>query len=131
MRLGDLDALKTTLKEKFDDFIPEGVYDEIDNTPTAEPEKVLVANVTFDEDELKDIVQTEVIEKIKSGELVIKDKKPKGEWIKVQEIMFSRHACSLCNHYPLVDEDTGETVLSNFCPNCGADMRGDKNDNDK
>ena len=48
----------------------------IDNAPPVEPEKVLFANVTFDEDKLKEIVQTEVIEKIKSGELVIKDERP-------------------------------------------------------
>ena len=29
-------ALKEALKEKFDDFIPEGVYDEINNAPTVE-----------------------------------------------------------------------------------------------
>lgn len=50
------------------------MFDEIiDNAPPAEPEKVLIANVTFDEDKLKEIVQTEVIDKIKSGEWVRKE----------------------------------------------------------
>ena len=31
------EALKKALKEKFDDFIPEGVYDEIDNAPAVHP----------------------------------------------------------------------------------------------
>ena len=80
MRLGDLDALKETLFIKFGNQLPNGLLDEIDNAPTAEPEKVLVANVTFDEDKLKEIVQTEVIDKIKSGELVIKtEERPQGE----------------------------------------------------
>lgn len=38
------------------------VIDLIDNAPTVEPEKVLVANVTFDEDKLKEIVQDELTE---------------------------------------------------------------------
>lgn len=32
------------------------------------------------------------------------------------------HLCSNCNGYPLFD-DSGEEYLSDFCPNCGADMR--------
>ena len=45
----------------------------IDNAPTVdlEPRLVPMAKVTFDEDKLKDIVQTEVVDKIKSGELVL------------------------------------------------------------
>ena len=59
------------------------MFDEIiDNAPPAEPEKVLIANVTFDEDKLKEIVQTEVIDKIKSGELVLKD-----EWVRKEDII--------------------------------------------
>lgn len=52
----------------------------IDNAPAVEPEKMLIANVNFDENKLKEIVQTEVINKIKSGELVLK-----GEWIPISE----------------------------------------------
>lgn len=39
---GDLisrEALKKALKEKFDNFIPEGVYDEIDNVPIVDISK--------------------------------------------------------------------------------------------
>jgi len=129
----------------------------IDNAPPVEPEKVLFANVTFDEDKLKEIVQTEVIEKIKSGELVIKDERPqvvlfaeniteeekqkliaeikavmdntkfteeperpKGEWHHyTQTLNFNTFYITECPYCGLrVKEET------NFCPNCGADMKG-------
>lgn len=92
----------------------------IEDVPAVEPKKVLVANVTFDEDKLKDIVQTEVIEKIKSGELVIKDERPKGEWTSRETDgtlypFWERYECSVCKAYGSCND--------NFCPNCGADMR--------
>jgi len=74
---------REALKKAIAEYKYCGFYDKlielIDNAPSVEPEKVLVANVTFDENKLKEIVQTEVIEKIKSGELVIKDERPQGE----------------------------------------------------
>ena len=44
----------------------------IDNAPTVEvePEKIAIANVSFDENKLKEIVKTEVIDKIKNGEWI-------------------------------------------------------------
>ena len=86
-----------------------------DNAPTVEPQKVPIANVTFDENKLKNIVQTEVIEKIKSGELVIKDERPKGEWNYIQAGMA---VCPFCGARPHED-------YKDFCAKCGADMRGD------
>ncbi len=55
---------------------------QIAEAPTVESEKVCVGKVTFNKDELEEIVQTRVIDKIKSGELVIKKA---GEWIPVSE----------------------------------------------
>ena len=47
----------------------------------------------------------------------------RGEWIDTSEGTY----CSRCNKFPY---DDGEYRLvgwrSNFCPNCGADMRGEK-----
>lgn len=91
----------------------QAIKDIIDNAPTVEPEKVLVANVTFDEDKLKDIVRTEVIEKIKSGELVIKDERPQGEWNEIQAGML---VCPFCGARPHKD-------FKNFCAKCGAKMQ--------
>lgn len=50
--------------------------DLIDNAPTVEPEKVLIANVTFDEEKLKELTD-EIVERIKSGEIVLQDERPK------------------------------------------------------
>lgn len=41
--------------------------------------------------------------------------RPQGEWIKLRDYDFK---CSVCG-YSLMDK-------YNFCPECGADMRGDK-----
>ena len=51
--------------------------------------------------------------------------RPKGKWIEIGrfdgEIYYD---CSECGEsFCLID---GLTALSNFCPNCGADMRGGK-----
>ena len=49
-------------------------------------------------------------------------KKEKGKWV-----WYGNHkVCSVCDEWAIttVDEDGEEVdVLSNFCPNCGADMR--------
>lgn len=70
----------------------------IDNTQPVEPEKVLIANVTFDEDKLKEIVQTEVIDKIKSGELVIKDERPQGDLADEVWKLYEKHHSHLATH---------------------------------
>lgn len=52
------------------------------------------------------------------------EERPKGEWIvKGQDIY-----CSVCNQESAFNE-FGASKFSNFCPNCGADMR--EADNDK
>lgn len=151
MRLGDLDALKDQVQELLDlavkrveDTHPNNffyrIYIEqqnersrfiklIDNAPTVKPEKVLVANVTFDEDKLKELVQTEVIDKIKSGELVLKDEIPQGEWVKVKEYRMcidmsgeiaTLYKCSECGR--MITILPSRLADYPFC-HCGADMR--------
>lgn len=98
------------------------VLDFIDKAPAVEvePEKIAIANVSFDENKLKEIVQTEVIEKIKSGELVIKDERPQGEWIykefDVESGISHSYWCSNCG-------EPKSQWCDNFCQRCGADMR--------
>ena len=104
----------------------EGVLMLIDNAPTVEPEKALIANVTFDEDKLKEIVHTEVIDKIKSGELVLKEERPQGEWI--YDDLFNNWKCSVCGECPKTIGYVGDHDFMKehfkFCNHCGADMRG-------
>ena len=49
--------------------------------------------------------------------------RPHGEW---HGNNFDEHSCPLCGHAALYEEepDGYYEVQSNFCPNCGADMRG-------
>lgn len=46
----------------------------------------------------------------------------RGKWIRHEQdgAIFADYECSVCSAYP-----TGG-IRSNYCPNCGADMRGDK-----
>lgn len=49
--------------------------------------------------------------------------RPKGEWIERQNRDGSLyHQCSECNYY---DDERDDLSGYNFCPDCGADMRGD------
>ena len=48
----------------------------------------------------------------------VEPERKKGEWID----LWDRYRCSVCNMEHNYEE--------NFCPNCGADMRGEKNETD-
>ena len=65
------------------------------------------------------------IEGYKAGK---KDFEPKkGEWVKVVNSGYPsawHYECSECHERPLCSSFIKEDFLSNFCPNCGADMRG-------
>lgn len=128
-------ALKKAITEATYNFeqIPirvDKVQEIIDNAPTVEPEKVLVANVSFDDNKLKEIVQTEVIDKIKNGELVLEaEERPQGEWIVIAEDNDGVHriCCPFCSYEKGSNNtDTIIVTFSNFpkfCENCGADMQ--------
>ena len=116
---------REALKEEVENLIGyslsyEAILNAIDNAPTVEPKKVLVANVTFDKDQLEQLVRDRVIEPIKNGELVLQtDERPRGEWLEPFESNGKTyHKCTHCHI-------SSELILfGNFCPNCGADMRG-------
>ena len=75
-----------------------------------------------------DNITEEDIEKFKviwqransKGLLVINEERPQGEWIRRK---MNWYICSNCNHKT---DSIGETFFK-FCPNCGADMRGNNN----
>lgn len=46
--------------------------------------------------------------------------RPKGEWLDTGDPLM--RTCSNCGYGVLIQN------VNNFCPNCGADMRGDTND---
>lgn len=56
----------------------------------------------------------------------VEPERKKGKWIPVTNGR-GRHCCDRCNGYA-PSYMNGDEHLSDFCPNCGADMRGDKDD---
>ena len=125
MRLIDAEALKKAMDKKALDlanggmiFI-ESIKHTIDNAPTVEPE----------------ITEEQAIDTLhKTGWLIIHDKemseRPQGEWIEVEKqgktgdgriFTYTVVVCSECGEqFDLEGEK--------FCPHCGADMRGDNNE---
>lgn len=81
-----------------------------------EPQKV-IAQVTFDEEKLREIVK-EAVERFKE-EYEIADR-PQGEWWEERQsedwISIRRWYCSECGEWQTYG-------MTNYCPNCGADMR--------
>ena len=76
-------------------------------------------------DEKADIKKQNLIERwnrrVNDGVESNEADRPQGEWVFVEEFMgINRYKCSVCEREEL------RTHLSNFCPNCGADMRGEQ-----
>jgi hypothetical protein len=88
-----------------------------------EVDEHVIAKFSFNREMLEEIVDEGVIQPIKNGELVIKEKRPHGEWTEHYDNSdgFTWLTCSRCMFKAYEDD-------YNFCPNCGADMRGEKND---
>ena len=117
VRLIDANALKTTINNKYLPVVAEELNRVIDNAPTVEPPLKPICEIKFDKEQLHEIVQKKVIDKIKSGELVIQEERPKGEWITTRTMIHDGNPyCSNC------DEET--IIRFKFCPNCGAEMGG-------
>ena len=84
-----------------------------------EVDEHVIANFSFDREQLEEIVEERVIEPIKNGELVIKEKRPHGEWID--------HSgddgyveCPFCEHATNCEGNIDEL---HYCWNCGAKLR--------
>lgn len=52
----------------------------------------------------------------------------KGHWIKLQGRFNRPYKCSLCDNGLDFNGVNAGRGNANFCPNCGADMRGDSNE---
>ena len=111
MRLIDADYLKTWFGEK-DLYTYDYIIGTIDDAPTVKPEPKLLAEVKIDKEDLEDLV-AEKVEEIKET--------MSGKWIPYSKVYECRYECSSCG-YHLIGIHESE---ANFCPNCGADMRGD------
>lgn len=51
----------------------------------------------------------------------------RGRWIRKHDDVCYWSECSICGEYPPKNR-YGQEWLSDFCPNCGADMRGEDNE---
>lgn len=105
MRLGDLDALKEEIKKCVPYVEQERILDIIDNAPPLPQVTVFAENAS--KEEIEDFKQE--LEKVLE--------RPQGKWISD----YRKCKCSVCNFTTVID-------TYNFCPICGADMRGDKNE---
>ena len=94
------------------------LLNDIKALPSIDSKTKVVAQVTFDEDKLREIVH-EAVEQIKE-EYDIVDR-PKGEWFKDDEGTF---ICSACGS-GYKDQPTlmGKPMFE-WCPLCGARMKG-------
>ena len=86
--------------------------------PSAEPKIKCIAKVTLSDEQVK-----EAIEKVKNAKCEILAAQPerrKGKWINYKD----EHCCSVCD-WVIIEECWDEENRYDYCPYCGADMRGD------
>ena len=56
------------------------------------------------------------------------EERPTGHWFLLDECANEGVYCSNCHKKVYRVEYANQKLKSNFCPNCGADMRGKKNE---
>lgn len=56
------------------------------------------------------------------------EERKKGQWHKCDNDLIAWYKCSVCGCEPLRSKWNGEYVYSDFCPTCGADMRGEEDE---
>lgn len=109
MRLIDADALKEVMWRSAVDT-REKIAEIIDNAPT----------VKLDESVIQEVLNKRCMTAVANEYLIaFHGKIPQGEW-KGNGI---KRICSECGF----DVPVSKFELCKYCPNCGADMRGDKN----
>lgn len=90
------------------------VMDIIDNAPTVEPETKVVINVTFNKEQME-----ELVEKAKA-DILAQIERPQGEWTYIGNTTIS-HSIKICECNQCKQRIYG---AHNFCGNCGAKMKG-------
>ena len=118
MELIDREALKESFNIE-ELYWGRRINDIIDNAPTVRPSFVLKDMTEEDIENFKVAYQ-----RATSKGLIIKTDRPHGKWLGwINEIWGGTTIyCSNCKIDALRDKNN-HFVKSNFCPNCGADMR--------
>lgn len=120
MRLIDADALKEVFKDT-DVHYGGKIKELIDEAPTVEQKyyERVVANVTFDRDQLN-----EIVEKAKA-EILENIERPQGEWIDYSNEGYVE--CPFCGSATNCEDNKDEL---HYCWNCGANMRQEETKDD-
>ena len=112
------DAIEAITYSHLDNLTREERIAHINALPSADRPKEVIAQVTFDEEKLREIVK-EAVERFKE-EYEVADR-PQGEWEMQEDIDGLYGICSICGH----DADFSHYYKAyNFCPHCGARMKG-------
>ena len=102
----------------------------IKSLPSSEPTTKCIAQIRIDRDDLQDLVNEKV------NEIVETMSEPKtGRWIRKEKEIndcdghraYYWYECDNCGARPPKDQ-WGQEWNSDFCPNCGADMRGEQDE---
>lgn len=113
---------REALKKSFEDIVciepmPYAFVKQIiDNAPTVEPCYQTTSCLDckmYDKEKHNCPRFCEVIR-----EIAKENQRPQGEWVKIGELGLA-YKCNKCEEVSVIPE--------NFCPNCGADMRGKDN----
>jgi ribosomal protein S27E len=105
MRLIDADKLLEDLKKTDRYFM---LKFDVENAPTVEVDKLILI----------------VAKRHGKREIMLNALRPHGKWINQEQGAFYPIECSNCHNEPFCNDEGYK--LSNYCSNCGADMRGEE-----
>lgn len=129
-----IDAICKKCKADYPDTTACDICDDISilkSLPSAEPEKVCIANITLSEEQLREAVD-KAKEELKNSPILIEPERKTGRWITDSDVAF-HWKCSECGSYLFWDKEKyllREEDELNYCPNCGCAMKGESCDGD-
>lgn len=111
-----LDVIKAapTVEERID---PNDIFYLCDRKKCGENHNCYLCNHTTD---IRHAVNFDLVDFPRSA--FVERARPRGEWIKDDNDLLDFRKCSNCGEWAEY-LDGGSQFLSNYCPNCGADMR--------